>query len=119
MADAPNDAPSTTLTGKFAPALSAVSDAPVVVEAKAAEPEAKQGEVKAEEAKVEAKTDATETKADGEGESDGKSKDETPPWMKREITKARNGTRAAEARADDLQKQLNTTLKALENVTGN
>lgn len=99
---------------RVAPALSATSDAPVVVE------------TPADDAVVETKVDDKTAKVDAgkdekkvEAKADDKTKDETPPAIKAEITKERNRRRDAEAKAADTQSQLDKALKALENVTGN
>lgn len=85
--------------------------------------------------KTEAVTEQPDGKETGEPETGqesstakkaGESKtDETPPWMKREISRAKNKERDAEQRAteaktlaDKTQAQLDTALKALETVSG-
>lgn len=138
----PPDATALSMTDpqpKAGPALSATSDMP---EVKAAPPpiseervpadkavEAKPAEVKTEaSAAVEAdKTDTgaekpgDEKKVDAETESaEGEKSDQTPAWMKAEITKQRNKTRAAEARATEAERKANDASanlgKALEGL---
>lgn len=84
------------------PALSATSDMPVIDITKAQPVEPKTEEPP----KVEAKTE--EPKAEDEGKPD-----ETPAWMKREITIERNKRRAAEQAAADAQARLDQALQAL------
>lgn len=52
--------------------------------------------------------------SDGEGD---KGRDQTPPWMKREITKARNQQRDAELRATAAEAERQRTLKLLEELS--
>lgn len=115
------------LVPSTAPALSTTSDMPNVK----AEPEAKETkevkvEPKADEGKTDAKVDAKpdaktdevkdDPKEDVKAEDD-KSKDVTPAWQKREITKARNRQREAEERATTLESRLDKALGAIEKLS--
>lgn len=121
------------LIGTTAPALSTTSDMPKVGAVKEPPPkgavsdeELKAGEEKAEE-KVETKEDAKDAKDEIKAEvKDEKKedKDETPAWQKREITKARNRQREADARAEAAEARANATndrldkaLAALEKIS--
>lgn len=117
------------LLGKTGPSLSATSDMPAVetpATTDAAEPaavtdtpetahvdEGATAETKAEDAATGDDTAGTETDADKSGKDDT-----TPPWMKREITKARNRQREAERLAAEANQRLDAALKALERQTG-
>lgn len=103
---------------RVAPALSATSDAPQVVETKA-EPEADAKPGKDETVKAEKVETEKDTQADAKPEGDEPIADDTPPPIKREITKERNRRRDAESKAADTQARLDKALTALENVTGN
>lgn len=97
--------------GKQGPALSATSDMPVIDVAAATEVSAPAVAV------VEAKaTTAEPTEATVDGEKTGT--DETPPWMKREITIERNKRREAETKSADATARLDEALKALQIRTG-
>jgi len=102
------------------PALSATSDMPV---ATPAEETTDTAETVAEttEAVEQASETETATGDDTAGKETGSEpgKDETPAWMKREITKARNRQREAERVAQEQTARLDQALKALERVTGN
>ena len=107
------------------PALSATTDIPAVAEPETkaeAKPEAKpetkaetKPEAKPEGAEAKGETaDAKPEKPEGEVKPEDEPKDQTPAWQKREITKARNRQREAEARAAQLEENLNKALTALD-----
>lgn len=132
---------------KNGPALSATSDMP---ETKAAPPLISEERVpvdktaetktaKTEEAKPEAKAEGSDTKVEGDKPETGAEKpgdekkadaetegaegdkaDQTPAWMKAEITKQRNKARAAETRAADAERKATEAsanlTKALEGI---
>lgn len=92
--------PTVDPTGKPRPPLSATKDLPDVIDPKAA-PEP-------------AKTEPEPVKAEPEVKTEDK-KDDTPAWMKAEITKLRNRERQARREADEFRGQLSTALEALKN----
>lgn len=120
------------------PALNATTDMPVV-EAEAAPP-AVDTEVntstESTATEAEASSDAADTVAeeatgaetghdDTDNDSGAEKAKEVPPWLKREVTKARNKERAAqeraaaaEAKANETASQLASALEALKNVSG-
>lgn len=119
------------LTGTVAPALSTTSDMPTAGAPKEPAPTGAVSEeelaaggteqVKADDkAKADAEAKAVKEAADKAAEAakkkegDGEPKDDTPAWQKREITKARNRQREAEARATHLEERLDKALTALE-----
>lgn len=117
------------LLGKTGPSLSATSDMPASDPAPAIPDPADTGAAAttteapaAPEQDAKAADDVkteTDTGADKTGQDTGeKPGDDTPPWMKREITKARNRQREAEAKATAAEARLDAALKALERAGG-
>lgn len=100
------------------PALEATSDMPVVE--KPADPPPENVEVNTAEVK---ETEAENEEATGAGTGEEiqtapeAGKDETPPYVKREITKARNRQREAEAQAREAGVSRDAAIKALETLT--
>ena len=107
MSDTPASPTMSELMGK-GPALSATSDIPVIAPAIEKEP------VSTPEITAEAETVKVEDKAKLETEHKGEEskKDETPGWMKGEITKERNRRREAESRTQKLEHDLSLALES-------
>ena len=101
--------PGTDPSGKPRPALSATQDLPPIIAPK---------EVPSEKdaSPPEPAPAGAEPPAPPASSSEPEKKDETPPWMKAELTKERNRRRQAERLAGERDQQLATALEALKSV---